>query len=151
VICKYFFVILLTVRELFDRMDNDTKLLKGIGKNLLKLREEKHISQKELADAMGIAQTQYGKVERGEVVPSLPTLLKAAKALNVTIDTIVYGDAINKHAENAGFSNSIFLDRLKVLDALKGEDKTIAIQVLDLVVAKEKMKNIVKDIHTLHK
>lgn len=132
-------------------MDNESKLLKGISKNLIKLREAKHFSQKELAQAMKIAQTQYGKVERGEVVPSLPTLLKAAKALEVSIDTIIYGEAILKTNDNTGFSNSVFLDRLKVLDSLKGEDKAIAIQVLDLVVAKEKMKNIVKDIHTYNK
>lgn len=131
-------------------MSNEDKLLKGIGKNLLKLREEKRISQKELAESMEIAQTQYGKVERGEVIPSLPTLLKAAKALGVSIDKIVYGDSI-KNQESSPFSNSVFFDRLKVLDSLKGDDKTVAIQVIDLVVAKEKMKNIVKDIHTYHK
>lgn len=132
-------------------MDNEAKLLKGLGKNLLKLREEKRISQKDLAESMNIAQTQYGKVERGEVVPSLPTLLKAAKALEVSIDKIVYGDSAKNSPENSPFSNSIFFDRLKVLDTLKGEDKVIAIQMIDLVVAKEKMKTIVKDIHTYHK
>jgi len=132
-------------------MDNDSKLLKGISKNLIKLREAKRFSQKELAQAMKIAQTQYGKVERGEVVPSLPTLLKAAKALDVSVDTIIYGEDTLKTIDNTGFSNSVFLDRLRVLDSLKGEDKTMAMQVLDLVVAKEKMKNIVKDIHTYHK
>lgn len=132
-------------------MDNESKVLKGISKNLIKLREAKRISQKELAEAMKIAQTQYGKVERGEVVPSLPTLLKAAKALEVSIDTIIYGEAAPKTSDNSNFSNSVFFERLKVLDSLKGEDKTIAIQMLDLVVAKEKMKNIVKDIHTYHK
>ncbi len=149
-IFKYFFVNLRT-GLLFNLMDNEAKLLKGIGKNLLKLREEKRMSQKELAESMDIAQTQYGKVERGEVIPSLPTLLKAAKALGVSIDKIVYGDTIKSNPENSPFTNSIFFDRLKVLDSLKGEDKTIAIQVIDLVVAKEKMRSIVKDIHTLHK
>ncbi len=114
------------------------------------MREEKRISQKELAESMEMAQTQYGKVERGEVIPSLPTLLKAAKALGVDINKIVYGDAI-KNQESSPFTNSIFFDRLKVLDSLKGEDKTIAIQVIDLVVGKEKMKNIVKDMQTYHK
>lgn len=131
-------------------MSNEDKLLKGIGKNLLKLREEKRISQKELAESMEMAQTQYGKVERGEVIPSLPTLLRAAKALGVDINKIVYGDTI-KNQESSPFSNSVFFDRLKVLDSLKGDDKTVAIQMIDLVVAKEKMKSIVKDIHTYHK
>lgn len=148
-IFKYFFVILRTKTH-FYLMTNEDKLLKGIGKNLLKLREEKRISQKELAESMEMAQTQYGKVERGEVIPSLPTLLKAAKALGVDVNKIVYGDTI-KNQENSPFNNSIFFDRLKVLDTLKGEDKTIAIQVIDLVVAKEKMRSVIKDIHVYHK
>jgi transcriptional regulator with XRE-family HTH domain len=148
-IFKYFFVILMT-RTHFYLMNNEEKLLKGIGKNLLKLREEKRMSQKELAESMDIAQTQYGKVERGEVIPSLPTLLKAATALGVDINKVVYGDTV-KNQESSPFTNSIFFDRLKILDTLKGEDKAIAIQMIDLVVAKEKMKGIVKDIHTYHK
>ena len=64
---------------------------------------------------------------------------------------LLYGDTIKSNPENSPFTNSIFFDRLMVLDSLKGEDKTIAIQVIDLVVAKEKMRSIVKDIHTLHK
>jgi transcriptional regulator with XRE-family HTH domain len=131
-------------------MNNEEKLLKGISKNLLKLREERRMSQKELAESMDIAQTQYGKVERGEVIPSLPTLLKAATALGVDINKVVYGDTV-KNQESSPFTNSIFFDRLKILDTLKGEDKAIAIQMIDLVVAKEKMKGIVKDIHTYHK
>jgi transcriptional regulator with XRE-family HTH domain len=130
--------------------NNEEKLLKGISKNLLKLREERRMSQKELAESMDIAQTQYGKVERGEVIPSLPTLLKAATALGVDINKVVYGDTV-KNQESSPFTNSIFFDRLKILDTLKGEDKAIAIQMIDLVVAKEKMKGIVKDIHTYHK
>jgi transcriptional regulator with XRE-family HTH domain len=130
--------------------NNEEKLLKGISKNLLKLREERRMSQKELAELMDIAQTQYGKVERGEVIPSLPTLLKAATALGVDINKVVYGDTV-KNQESSPFTNSIFFDRLKILDTLKGEDKAIAIQMIDLVVAKEKMKGIVKDIHTYHK
>ena len=53
------------------------------------MRKQLRYTQKEVAELAGIDSNYYAKVERGNGVPSLKTLYKIAKALNVTITEIV--------------------------------------------------------------
>lgn len=55
------------------------------GKRVPELRNEQHISQEELAFRCGIHRTYIGAIERGEKSPTLNTIEKIAKGLNVQI------------------------------------------------------------------
>lgn len=55
------------------------------GKRVAELRNEQHISQEELAFRCGIHRTYIGAIERGEKSPTLNTIEKIAKGLNVQI------------------------------------------------------------------
>lgn len=57
--------------------------------NLYKLRKEHKKSQQELASLFGIAQTGYGKYERGVSELSAKYLIILAKYYNVSIDYIL--------------------------------------------------------------
>ncbi len=57
--------------------------------NLSKLRKQLRYTQKEIADMADLNPNYYAKVERGDSTPSLKTLYKIAKALNVSITDIV--------------------------------------------------------------
>ncbi len=60
-----------------------------IPNNLSRIRREQHYTQKELAIKAGLNPNYYAKVERGDGIPSLKTLVKIAKALDVSITEIV--------------------------------------------------------------
>ncbi len=47
------------------------------------LREKRGLTQTELAQAAGITRIYVAKIEAGEKLPSIPILLKLAKALKV--------------------------------------------------------------------
>lgn len=68
---------------------SDTDFLEQISANLLKIRKQQRYTQRELAKLAGLNPNYYAKVERGEGMPSLKTIHKLAKALNVTATDIV--------------------------------------------------------------
>jgi len=56
---------------------------KQIGKNLQQIRHKQNLTQAEVAKRAGTTVNHYAKIERGEVAPSLKTLEKIVKALDV--------------------------------------------------------------------
>lgn len=61
------------------------------GQFLYELRKEKNLSQKELADIIGVSDKAISKWELGEGFPSIEYLVKLSEFYEVTIDEIVKG------------------------------------------------------------
>jgi transcriptional regulator with XRE-family HTH domain len=55
------------------------------GKKVAKMRKQQNLSQEELAYKCGVHRTYIGSIERGEKSPTLNTIEKIAKGLNVNI------------------------------------------------------------------
>ena len=71
------------------------------GKFLLDLRKEKSLSQKEVADIIGVSDKTISKWECGEGFPSIDFLVKLSEFYEVTIDEIVKGERIVKEEQVA--------------------------------------------------
>lgn len=85
----------------------------NIGENIKQFRKNKKITQKELAEKIGVTDSAITKYEKGDREPNIETLNKIATALGVTINDLV------KNEEKASNKNSIgirFLDRSKLPD-----------------------------------
>ncbi len=63
--------------------------LKLIAKNLKKARAARHMTQAEVAEAADIAPNHYARIERGEVVPSILTLMALTRSLNAKYSDIL--------------------------------------------------------------
>jgi transcriptional regulator with XRE-family HTH domain len=74
----------------------DPLLIIAVGSNLRAIRMKKKITQEELAHMAGIAVSQVGRIERGELNISISTLSVLARALDVSpkdmFDTLVGKD-----------------------------------------------------------
>lgn len=57
--------------------------------NIKKIREDNHISQRELARRIEMSSQMISKIERGETSPSLETLNKIAVALGVALNKLI--------------------------------------------------------------
>ena len=68
---------------------SETEFTNQIPVNLSSIRKRLRYTQREVAKMAGIQSNYYAKVERGDSVPSLKTLSKIAKALDVSITDIV--------------------------------------------------------------
>lgn len=59
--------------------------------NLKQLRTDKKLSQADLAEKIGVHVTHLSRYERGLSSPSLEVIQKIAEVLEVSIDTLVFG------------------------------------------------------------
>jgi transcriptional regulator with XRE-family HTH domain len=65
--------------------------LKNLGRWLLKARTRQGLTQKELAVRAGVSQPRISDIEKGEVLPTLPQLIRLAKALVVPVQWFLSG------------------------------------------------------------
>ncbi|HEX8436843.1 helix-turn-helix transcriptional regulator [Archangium sp.] len=69
-------------------MDNET-LQKSLGEVARAARERLGLTQAQVARQAGIAPNVYGRVERGGMMPAVPTLRKLALALGISADVLL--------------------------------------------------------------
>ncbi len=67
----------------------DARLLSRFGKQLKRLRIEKGLSQEQLANDADIPINQIGRIERGEINPTLSTLNSIATALQMKVGELL--------------------------------------------------------------
>jgi putative transcriptional regulator len=68
-----------------DEQHNDSKYLIALGNRIKDLRLEQKISQTEIAYRCGFDKSNYNTIESGKRNPTILSLLKIAKALNVEV------------------------------------------------------------------
>jgi len=110
----------------------------NIGEAIKKARENKRFSQKELAAAIEVDPTQYNRIELGKSIPTLKTIAKLAKALDVTIDSLISGEQDFQEVE---IKDKSLFDKVRLIDALPDDEKNIVIKVIDLALSKKKFKD----------
>lgn len=67
-----------------------------IGKFILELRKEKNMSQKELAQKIGVTDRAISKWENGRGMPDLSLMKPLCKELDITINDLLSGERIDK-------------------------------------------------------
>lgn len=61
----------------------DKKFMKAFGAHVKNLRVKKNLSQEDLANDADIPINQIGRIERGEINPTVSTVYAIAKALEI--------------------------------------------------------------------
>lgn len=64
-----------------------------LGMNVKRYRKEADMTQAQLAEKIGVAQTFVGLIERGERQPSIETLVALADVFNVEVDRLLKENA----------------------------------------------------------
>ncbi|HYO68715.1 MAG TPA: helix-turn-helix transcriptional regulator, partial [Archangium sp.] len=64
-------------------------LARQIGAVAREARTRAGITQEEAAERVGIATEVYGRMERGNMLPSLPTLMKLCRALGIDANPLL--------------------------------------------------------------
>jgi len=84
----------------------------GIGKNIKDVRLERGYSQEELSNKCGISNSTLSAYENSKKIPNLITIAKIARALEVNIERLYYGD------ENNSFINAVPDEGRKIVNCI---------------------------------
>jgi transcriptional regulator with XRE-family HTH domain len=108
-----------------------------LGDRIKKMREERGLSQKEVASGVGIDRGQYSRIETNKVEPTLSTLEKIATAFQVEVE-----DFFKKEAPLTveSFDKSL-VEKVKLIDGLEEQQKTHIYAIIDMAVANKRLKN----------
>jgi len=63
----------------------ELEFIKRIGNNIKKVRKNKNLTQLDLASSLNIEDSALRRIENGRTNPTIKTLLKIAKALDISI------------------------------------------------------------------
>lgn len=75
--------------SIFKCMENKSPQLVLLGKKIRALRESNDYSQDTFAVEVGLGRSYYSRLERGQINPSVLTLLKISKALKVKLVDLI--------------------------------------------------------------
>lgn len=67
--------------------------------NLKKLREDASVSQKTLADAIGVSQQSVNKYENHNIEPDIETLIRIADFFDTSVDYIIGHSSVRRRVE----------------------------------------------------
>ena len=85
-----------------------------MGSKILELRKQKHMSQEQLAEKIGVARQTISKWELGETSPDIEQSKKIAQIFQVSLDELVQNDIVSKN-NNKIISTKWILNILKII------------------------------------
>jgi len=120
----------------------------NIGENIKRIRMTKGLSQKEVTINAGLDTAQYSRIENGKTDPSVTTLERIAKAMNVSLADL-FADTKELREINS-FDRSI-MDKVILVETLPDDERKTIYTMLDAFVGKKKLKdalsNVLQDVN----
>lgn len=110
-----------------------------VGLNIKKIREEKGLMQKEVAEAAGMHPANYNKVEKGEREPSIDALDKISKLLGLTVDQLIHYEG--KTPKEVTIKDKTTNEKMQLIEQLDEEDKSALYRMIDCMLTKNKFKD----------
>ena len=111
-----------------------------IGQRIKELRTQLNLTQKDIANKIGMTYVQIGRYEKRGAVPSAGVLNKLADALNTTTDYLMNGNTEEK--AKASLKDSELLQQFKAVEELDDQDKSTIKDIIDAFVKRSRLKNI---------
>jgi len=118
--------------------------MKEFGPRLRRLREERGISQTELARLLSIDYMQVYRYEKGQNLPSVETAIRLAHILQVSTDELLTG---SERSGPPAIKSIKLFETLRTLENLPKEKQELALQILDSVIVRHELEAIAGSFH----
>lgn len=109
-----------------------------IGERIKNIRSAKGFSQKQVALALEMDQSQYSRIENGKTDPYFSTIDKIAGALGVQLGDLLAPDDVFKDVNS--YDKSL-IERIQLIDQLEDEEKRCIFSIVDGLVSKRRLKD----------
>ncbi|SRR6266540_209556 len=120
----------------------------SLGDNIKKIREQKGLLQKQVANELGIGYTNYNKMENGNREPSVSELQKLAKLFSMTVDQVINFD--NDMPQEVVLEDKSSIEQMNLIKQLDDEDRAVVFKIIDTMLTKKKFKEFFqKNVATL--
>lgn len=107
-----------------------------LGKNIRKYRKEAGLTQIELAKRMRVIQPNIARWETDGITPSIETLKKLSKILDVSVDSLLFTE---KEKKKLKVGDRELIEKLNEIDQLSPEDRTMIVNMIDTLKLKSRM------------
>jgi transcriptional regulator with XRE-family HTH domain len=108
------------------------EIFKDIGKKIRHIRLKQNLTQEELGEKANLHYSYIGQMERGDKVPSLKTLNKIAKALNVSLDYVLEG---TKNCEESYAADDSISELIHLLKSRPPKQMEMLISIFKTIIA----------------
>jgi len=108
----------------------------NIGENLKKLRKEKGLSIRRLAQKVGISHNSLSEYERNLINPTLENAIKLCKFFNVSLEYLIFGEHSKFH-----YNDIELLELFKEVDDLKDEYRSLIKKYIKKIIRHKKEKD----------
>ena len=116
---------------------------KEFGKRLKQLREQRFLSQRQLAKGIDVEPAHISRYERGLVLPGAEILIDLASFLNVNLGTLLLGTQETPGSAEPVIQDISLLERFRELEKLDRKDREIVIALIDAGVQSRRIEQIV--------
>ena len=109
-----------------------------IAKNIKKIRVERGLMQKEVANAVGVHPSNYSKMEKGDREFGIDVIDKLAKFFGLTIDELVHPHS--KLPKEVKVEDKTATEKVQLISQLDEEDKNAVYRIIDGMLTKNKFQ-----------
>ncbi len=116
-----------------------------IGKIIKALREEKGVTQREIAELINMHGSNYSRVESSDRDLSIDAISKVAKFFGLTIDELVSydGKLPEQIAQEVTIEDKTIFEQVKLIAELEPDEKNMVFKLIDTFLTKKKFKEFV--------
>lgn len=113
--------------------------MQHVGKTIKGIREEKGLTQQQIAELVHMHRSNYSKVESGERELSIEAVNTVAKYFGMTIDQLVNFDG--NIPDEVTVEDKSLIEQVKLIAELEQEEKNMVFKMIDTFLTKKKFKD----------
>ena len=114
----------------------DENSRKAFGLRLKALRNQRGMTQKEVAAKVGVEHTHYNKYEAGLYVPPMEKVVVLVGIFGVSLDYLILG----QQPDDVPVRNTNLLERFRELEAAPRETQETIVQLIDAMIFKARVQ-----------